>query len=93
MSFVSETVLTIGQCRQGAEGGFLRPHMKDEMQRQKKRTEEILTEFSQICVNTILHQPSFSLEATKSVMKAIGRQHVADFLTRCFNGTEVYTGN
>ncbi len=60
-----------------------------ELQRQTKRADEIINQFSQICVNAVLHQPTFSLETTKDVMKAIGRQHVADFLTRCYNGTEV----
>ncbi len=60
-----------------------------ELQEQKRRTDEILTEFSQICVDSILHRKGFSLEDTKSVMGAMGYQPIADFLTRCFTGRQV----
>ncbi len=66
-----------------------KPEASPEIQRQKRRTDEILTEFSQICVSAILNRQGFSLEDVKSVMRAMGYQHVTDFLTRCFSGTQV----
>lgn len=63
--------------------------LPSDLKLQTWKTEQVLKKFSQICVNAVINQPNIDLEELKSVMKALGHQHVANFLTRCFNGTQV----
>ena len=63
--------------------------MESELQSQRHRTEEILQQFSSICVAAIVHNPKLNLVEVIAVVKAMGRQNVANLLTRYFNGTQV----
>ncbi len=55
----------------------------------QRRANETMLKFSQICVDSILDNPAVNLGALVSSMKALGHQHVADFVTRCHSGTQV----
>ncbi len=61
-----------------------------ELHRQRKKSDKILCQFSEICVRSIVDRPNVNLEEVISAMKALGYLHVANLLTRCFNGTQVH---
>ncbi len=57
---------------------------------QRIETDKVLCQFSQICVKSIVDKPNVNLKDVIAAMKAMGYQHVANLLTRCFNGTQVH---